>query len=644
MKSSTEPLRNGVRQGSAVPAVVRWVRRAAMVSAFVFVSVVRGAQAPPASQPVPSPEALAERQQIVRDRLTRLEDRLFRLSQKLAETEPRHAERLRQVLQRYKEALLAKRVEQAEELLRNGSLSEAAEVQAGVAADLAELLTILLSPEEDAESLQRQIDRLARLQREVEQLIEEQQRHREATAEAAGPGSAADAADRIRALLEAQRLLAERTRSRDGGRDADPADLQRGQSQLSEQARRLAGEVEGAARRGGGDGEREGAQPSTRSGEMEAARHLRSAAGRMDQAARALESDDSDSASQAQHEALERLEAALRAAEGADKGGEGDAPEEPEARIHRLAEDQQRTAERAESLAQDMQGEGQPGSQGQGGGESGAQPAPGAGNVQRAAGQMRRAAEHLRQQRPRDAVPRQDQALEELRQAQQALEDQLQQLRERQMEEMLEDIETRLRLILEAQARIYRDTADLDGVPREAWARAERLRARELGEQQEHLGAQVGTLRRILTEDATTVVFPHILSDVEEDMADVSRRLASLDVGAGTQWLQQDIIATLQEMLEAVQRQQEMGRGAGGSSGSAGGNAPLLPSSAELKLLRLAQVRLAERTARVEAQRSEERAGTEAAVSLDVELRRLAERQNLLAETARQMHERVMGD
>ena len=57
------------------------------------------AQAPPSADGDAPVNALATKQQMIEERIARLEDRMFRLREKLAETEPQNAEKLAMALE-----------------------------------------------------------------------------------------------------------------------------------------------------------------------------------------------------------------------------------------------------------------------------------------------------------------------------------------------------------------------------------------------------------------------------------------------------------------------------------------------------------------------------------------------------------------
>jgi hypothetical protein len=102
--------------------------------------------------------------------------------------------------------------------------------------------------------------------------------------------------------------------------------------------------------------------------------------------------------------------------------------------------------------------------------------------------------------------------------------------------------------------------------------------------------------------------------------------------------LQREIETTLEELIEALQQaQQQKEASGGGGGGSGGGQEPLLPNSAELKLLRSAQLRINRRTVALDQARPTNAKLDEA---LKDETRKIAERQLEIAEMTVRILER----
>jgi hypothetical protein len=103
-----------------------------------------------------------------------------------------------------------------------------------------------------------------------------------------------------------------------------------------------------------------------------------------------------------------------------------------------------------------------------------------------------------------------------------------------------------------------------------------------------------------------------------------------------TATLQKEIETTLEELIEALQQAQQQKQGSGGGGGG-GGREPLLPNSAELKLLRSAQLRINRRTVALDHSRP---SGGQLDATLKDETRKLPERQAEIAEMTVRILER----
>jgi hypothetical protein len=261
---------------------------------------------------------------------------------------------------------------------------------------------------------------------------------------------------------------------------------------------------------------------------------------------------------------------------------------------------------------------------------------------------MKEAEKNLDEDEVENATRDQDEAIDALERARQELEEVLKQLRQEEQEEILRGLEERFREMLAKQEPINQQTADLDrakrlaesGEPDARFGRAEELSLDELASKQRDLAKMAGQCLHILEEDGTTVVFPAILEQLTQDMQHVSDRLAAIRLGPLTLGMQDDIITTLREMLEAVQEMQEKleQQGGGGGGGGGGEDQALLPGSAELKMLKAGQVRVHRRTKLLDDSR---KAGEESADSAGLTTENLAKRQKEVAEIAKEIRDRL---
>ena len=71
----------------------------------------------------------------------------------------------------------------------------------------------------------------------------------------------------------------------------------------------------------------------------------------------------------------------------------------------------------------------------------------------------------------------------------------------------------------------------------------------------------------LLAEEGSTVVFPAIVEDMIGDMENVAGRLTEGRTAVYTQQIETDIIATLEELIEALKEEQERRGGQGGGEG-----------------------------------------------------------------------------
>lgn len=252
------------------------------------------------------------------------------------------------------------------------------------------------------------------------------------------------------------------------------------------------------------------------------------------------------------------------------------------------------------------------------------------------------AMEDLKKLDSSEALKDQDQAIEQLERAQGKIEDALVQKRREERVEVLRDLEARFQDLYVRQAKLNEDTAALADQLSKPPSREQTLQSVKLGQQQEDLAQRAATSLHVLEEEGTTVVFPAVLGQVREDMSMVTDRLNETDLGAMTLAMQSDIlesldqvIATVQKMRDKAQQQQQNAP----PSMEGDEQAPLLPLSAEMRLLREAQLRVRERT---QALRDAEKNATGAAADLFTRaLEATAERQARCAAMAEEMRKRI---
>jgi hypothetical protein len=163
--------------------------------------------------------------------------------------------------------------------------------------------------------------------------------------------------------------------------------------------------------------------------------------------------------------------------------------------------------------------------------------------------------------------------------------------------------------------------------------REEEVDARTQSQKEDDIVREADMAIRILQEEGTAVAFPEVFEQIRNDMVHVSKRLFRTDTGKETQAIEEDIIATLKEMIEALKRareenqeQQERNRQQQQPRPPQDPNAKrnLIDMLAELKMIKALQIRVYNRTVLWGRRYPGEQAQTPDIVT---ELRDLAQRQ-----------------
>jgi hypothetical protein len=325
---------------------------------------------------------------------------------------------------------------------------------------------------------------------------------------------------------------------------------------------------------------------------------------------------------------LRRTQAAGRGAESSDASGNADDEPKSGDALRQVEQSQRGIQRKAEDLQREMRKDAEPDT-----------PAPGSEPMGRATESMGRSADALGQGQPQNAEQQQQEALEQLQEASDELDDALRQVRREELEETLTALEARLRSLLERQ-RMVRDTAEaLSSKDPAAWTRSEQLQLGEAAQSQQEQTEEARSVHRILVDEGSTILLPDLMEQLIAEMHSVAERLSRSDVGEPTRSSIDEIIATLAEVLAAIEARRDQTLEAsspegGNGAGNVAPDSALLPGSAELKLLRSAQARVNERTARLAQPDDADKPAATA------ELAQLSARQRYLADLARRMDER----
>ncbi len=271
-----------------------------------------------------------------------------------------------------------------------------------------------------------------------------------------------------------------------------------------------------------------------------------------------------------------------------------------------------------------------------------AQPNPVGKSVDAARKKMQEAQGNLEKAQRSESIEAMQAAERELEKAKQELEAILRQLREEEVERTLAVLEGRFRQMLEQEIRIRERTAELDQIqPSERKTEFE-IQTGKLGTEQNSLATEASRALMLLRDDGSSVAFPETVAQMRDDMIQVSQRLTAANVGNITTEMQQEIIETLQYLIEALVTTQQdlenvqLDQQPRAEPGQAGDQA-LVDRLAEIKMLRGLQDRIYKRHQRYSKLLSDPSDPIGRANDLELQraLERLAAKQAQLTDIAR---------
>ena len=247
-------------------------------------------------------------------------------------------------------------------------------------------------------------------------------------------------------------------------------------------------------------------------------------------------------------------------------------------------------------------GEGKPGKGKPGKGKPGESEdqMPGRKNVQNAIEKMEQAIEELKKKSKDAASDKQDEIISELQKAEEKLRELLRQLREEERMLFLADLQSRFRKMLSKEKKIEKETKQLAKISVENRTSAHTQRTTRLSRTQSDIALDAQKALLILREEGSSITFPVVVEAMYEDMVNVSGMLKRGSVDDLTLSIEDDIIQTLREMIDALQKEMDEKEDEKESKPKKGKpqDPKLVEDLAELKLLRAMQKRINGRTKR----------------------------------------------
>ena len=574
--------------------------------AFVTPNAVLRAQEEGAST-----EPLDERQQLLAVRYQRLEKMLEQMAQYMWKTDPERAELLMRAISQSKQNRISDQMQQIAILLDQQQLGEAVDRQTE-AVKVLEALFQLLQSQDRLSEIESEQERIQEILKDLKQIAAKEKNLRIATERG---GDLERLSDKQSEIAEQNQKLSDKIKEQDKQRSGEDED-KNGKSE-SQEGENANGENSDGQKSDGekSDGEKSDGEKSD--GEKSDG-----------------EKSDGEK-SDGEKSDGEKSDGEKSDGEKSDsEKSDGDAkPSDSDQQQQNQDGSQGQQSEQGQQSQQSQQS--QQGQQGQQGDQQQQQQTPGRQEIEEAQQNLEQAIEELKEQQRENATEEQQKALDKLLAAKEKLEEILRQLREEERELVLASLEARFRKMLALQLAINTDTLTLSETPTDKWSSRHFGQVRELSIQEQSVELEATKALSLLREEGSSVAFPEAVDQLLEDVKLVVKRLQNEDVGDFTRAVEADIVTALEEIIGTLQQEMEKQsqQQQGGQQG--GGGQPqdpgLVEQIAELKMLRTLQYRVNRRTTQIgqmipgeEVEEQEQRD----------QLRDLAQRQDRIREAA----------
>lgn len=510
-------------------------------------------------------DQLGFRQQKVAAEMSELEERMFRLSEAIKALEPENSSRLMMGLRFAREQLIVHQMKEVEQELARLALSDAANRQKALLAKLQQLQDLLLSTDLD---FQMRLERL-RMMREalkrIELAIKEEGRELKQSGEASAAERQRDALQKRKLSLE--ELIQQQTghvgkAEALGGADAPGEAEQKESTELGtrQDATRKATETLAGDKSQPGD-----------------PRALGEAAGKMAGAAKNLGDKKPKDALPEMKQALDLLKQEL---DNTDKQLQKAEQMLAAERFAGMKKDQQGNRQLTEGITEITKQLG----------ESGQNATAG---LQRASGSMSKAEQDLANIKPTPASQQQDQALQALKDARSELSEEEQKLLEQLRAEVKKRVIEALTLMLERQVAIRKTTESLAPRAKQAVRQAV-TSVVALAKQEQALVEMANEIITLVEETEFGIALPAALGVVRDEMEGVKGSLgrgdASEPVVAAEKQIEDDLRALMEAMKQLPPQRPPNNRSRPSNLDEQ--ERELNRLVAELKMIRILQIRL----------------------------------------------------
>ncbi|MDX1969651.1 MAG: hypothetical protein SFV23_20925 [Planctomycetaceae bacterium] len=564
------------------------------------------------AEPGDSQPPLATRQDALALRYKRFEDTLQQLMEYLRKTDPDRADLLERALSESKQTLIPDQLGELTVLLEREQLGDAISGQEAVIQQMKRILQLLQSEDRQSE-LEKEQARIQALVRDVDKLISKQTDARAITER---KGTAEAAADQQQKVADQTRQVIEKIKAQDAERNnADAGDAAEGESKAGDPGKSGEGKPpkdptnpdKPATDKPEGDKDGDGAKPG--------------------------ETPEKDPKGGSPQDPAK--EGASQPSEGKPGSKSPPKPGSPDSKSPpQGGSPQEGNPQEGQPSPEQQPGGGDSPPMSEGDNSKPQQQTPGRAELEKARQQMEDAIQELKQKQE-SATESQDQALVDLLKAKEKLEEILRQLREEEQELLLAALESRFRDMLARQINVYNGTLGLAAVPADQRTDRQRGRAIELARGQDEVALLAAKALTLLKEEGSSIAFPEAVVQIRDDMLTSARRLERGDVGELTQGIQKDVVESLEEILDSLQKEIEKSKDRRQQQGQPmqqqQQDPALVDALSELKMLRSLQYRVNRRTKQLGRAVDGEQADDP---DLQKQLRELSVRQAKIQQTA----------
>ena len=576
-----------------------------LLACFAVIAVWFGgrvtlAQTSPGAAAAPAAEAslpLASTQEAIRARYLRFENTLQQLSEYLRKTDPQRADLLVRTIGKSKEGRVPEQLQALTELLKNDQLGDAIERQEDVLKQMQAMLDLLMS-EDRKDEIEREKARIKDLIKEVDKLIGKQTDARAETERGGDPNNlekqqkqVADGAQKLVQKIDGQDAIKNAAKQRE--KDGKPKEATGKPKDSSDKNDPKSGDPKEGDSKDGDAKDKDGKPSDGKDAKPGDDKEGKDKDGKPRKDDPKSADKDAKPGDPKDAKPSDPKDGKPSDSQGKPKDGK---PKDGKPQKGQSGEPQEMPPQEGDP-PKDQNSQEQ---QDQNGDDKKPDKTPGREEVQKAKQEMDRAIEELKKNKRGKASDKQDQALTELLKAKEKLEEILRQLREEERAMVLAALEARFRDMLLRQEAVSNGTLAIHVVPVDKRSDRHRNRAVELARNEDEISLLAAKALTLLKEEGSSVAFPEAVEQIRDDMLTVARRLERADVGEITQNIEADIVESLKEILEAMQKELEKLKDQKQQQQQQQQQEkkppPLVNKLAELKMLRSLQYRVNRRT------------------------------------------------